>query len=92
MNVQLVSDPARTATVPIVGSRAAERSRTVFSPLGAEVTGSLPPSGGSHPVRGIYLDEGAYRTTPFRLERVDADRARITAVAAETVRSRAGRR
>jgi hypothetical protein len=87
INVQVVSDPARTATVPIVGSRKAERSRTVFSPLGAEVTGSLLPSAGSHPVRGIFLEEGAHRTTPFSLERVDVDRARITAHAgAETVR------
>jgi hypothetical protein len=87
INVQLVNDPARTATVPIVGSREAERSRTVFSPLGAEVTGSLLPGEGSRPIRGIYLDEGAHRTTPFRLERVDVDRARITAVAnAESVR------
>ncbi len=87
INVQLVSDPGRTATVPIVGSRAAERSRTVFSPLGAEVTGSLLPGEQSVPVRGIYLDEGATRSTPFRLDRVDVDRARVTAMtAAETVR------
>jgi hypothetical protein len=89
INVQLVRDPARTATVPIVGSRAAERSRTVFSPLGVEVTGSLLPSAGSQAVRGIYLEEGAQSTTPFRLERVDVDgaRARITAmVAAEALR------
>lgn len=87
INVQLVSDPARTATVPIVGSRAAERSRTVFSPLGAEVTGSLLPSEGSQPVRGIHLEEGAFRTSPFRLESVAVDRARLTAATAvETVR------
>lgn len=36
INAQLVSDPSRTATVPIVGSRKAERSRTVFSPLGGD--------------------------------------------------------
>ena len=87
INVQLVSDPARTATVPIVGSRAAERSRTLFSPLGAEVTGSLLPSEGSQPVRGIHLEEGAFRTSPFRLESVAVDRARLTAATAvETVR------
>ncbi len=87
IHVRLVSDPARTASVPIVGSRAAERSRTLFSPLGAEVTGSLLPSQGSQPVRGIHLEEGAFRTSPFRLESVAVDRARLTAVAAaETVR------
>ncbi len=82
IQVQLVSDPGRTATVPIVGSRAEERSQTVFSTLGAEVLGSLLPSPGSHPVRGIHLEEGATRTSPFRLERVDASRARLTPAAA----------
>ena len=87
IHVQLVSDAARTATVPLVGSRAAERSRTVLSPLGAEVTGSLQPSEGAHPVRGIFLEEGALRVTPFRLSRLDGGRARLTAIAAvETAR------
>lgn len=79
INVQLAADPSRTATIPIVGSRAAERSQTTFSMLGAEVKGALLPSEGSRPVRGIYLEEGAFRTTPFRLERIDATRARLTA-------------
>lgn len=78
IQAQLVADPARTATVPIVGSRLAERRSTVFSPLGAEITGSLLPSPGSIAVRGIHLEEGASRTSPFRLERVDARRARLT--------------
>jgi hypothetical protein len=82
VNAQLAADPSRTATAPIVGSRAAERSRTTLSTLGIEVTGSLLPSEGSRPVRGLHLEEGGMRTTPFRLERVDARRARITAVAA----------
>lgn len=87
INVQLVSDPSRTATVPIVGSRAEERSRTTLSTLGAEVTGSLLPSEGASPVRGLYLERGAVRSTPFRLDRVDARKARLTAVAAvETAR------
>jgi hypothetical protein len=80
INVQLVADPARTATVPIVGSRAAERSLTTFSTLGYEVKGSLLPGEGAVAVRGVFLQEGAIRTTPFRLERVDTTRARITAV------------
>ncbi|MFT3765546.1 MAG: hypothetical protein QM820_08535 [Minicystis sp.] len=79
INVQLAADAGRTATVPIVGSRAAERSQTTFSTLGYEITGALLPGEGATPVRGVYLREGALRTTPFRLERVDASRARIIA-------------
>ncbi|MEW6732026.1 MAG: hypothetical protein AB1489_11930 [Acidobacteriota bacterium] len=87
INVQLSADPARTATVPIVGSRATERSATIFSSLGAEVSGSLLPSVDSHPVRGIFLTEGAQCTTPFQLERVDTRKARLTATStAEAVR------
>jgi hypothetical protein len=82
INVQLVSDPSRTATVPIVGSRAAERSQTTLSTLGYEITGSLLPSEGSTEVRGVWLSEGAVRTAPFRLDRVDTRRARLTAATA----------
>jgi hypothetical protein len=80
LNVQLESDPSRTATVPLVGSRAAERSLTLFSSLGVEVNGSLLPGPGSRTVRGIALQQGAMCNTPFRLERVDATTARLTAV------------
>lgn len=79
IQVQMVADPGRTASVPIVGSRLEERSRTVFSTLGAEVTGALLPSPGATEVRGIYLEEGAMRSSPFRLDRVDAKRARLRA-------------
>jgi hypothetical protein len=79
INVQLEADPARTATVPLPGSRAAERSPTVFSPLGVQVTGSLLPTAGCRPVRGLYLEEGAVRNTPFHLERADAAVARLLA-------------
>jgi hypothetical protein len=87
ISVQLAADPGRTASVPIVGSRAAERSLTTFSALGDEVMGSLLPGEASQGVRGIFLERGARRTTPFALERVDTKRARITALAgAEAVR------
>jgi hypothetical protein len=79
VNVQVASDAAKTATVPIVGSRAAERSQTTFSTLGYEITGALLPGEGATPVRGLWLREGAVRATPFRLDRVDAARARLTA-------------
>src|SRR5262249_53983484 len=79
VNVQLESDPSRTATLPLAGSRAAERSLTLLSTLGAEVTGSLLPGEGSVPVRGLHLRKGAAGDAPFHLERVDASRARLTA-------------
>lgn len=79
VNVQLEADPSRTATVPLSGTRATERRATVFSTLGAEVSASMVPSPGARSVRGLFLEEGAERSTPFLLERVDVRRARITA-------------
>jgi hypothetical protein len=81
INVQLEADPSRTATIPLIGSRAAERSSTLFSTMGATVSGSLLPGEGARPVRRIYLSEGTRRDSPFRLERVDATRARLIATA-----------
>jgi hypothetical protein len=82
INAQLVMDPSRTATVPIVGSREEERSRTVLSALGEEVGASLLPGASSQPVRGLWLDRGPIRSTPFHLERVDTRKARLTAMTA----------
>jgi hypothetical protein len=79
INVQLEADAPYTATVPLVGSRAAERTPTVFSRLGAEVTATLLPGEGTREVRGLHLRESAARKTPFRLERVDAAVARLSA-------------
>ncbi len=81
INVQLVVDPSRTATVPIVGSRAAERSLTTFSTLGADIQGSLLPSEGSTAVRGIYLLEAGQRSAPFQLDRADTAKARLRVAA-----------
>jgi hypothetical protein len=77
--VQLASDASKTAAAPVIGSRAAEREPTVVSTLGAEVTAALLPGPGSSLVRGLYLDEGAIRSSPVRLERVDARTARLRA-------------
>ncbi|MFY0570516.1 hypothetical protein ACN28E_42735 [Archangium lansingense] len=77
INVQLLSDPSRTATVPIVGSREEERSRTVLSMLGEEIGASLLPGNSSRPVRGLWLEGGPMRSTPFHLERVEAKKARL---------------
>jgi hypothetical protein len=80
INVQMIGDPSRTATVPILGSRKAERSPTVFSRLGRVVLGSLLPGEESSPVRGLYLDEEGVETSPFHLERVDCEVAWVRAV------------
>ena len=77
VNVQMEGDASRTATVPIIGSRKAERSLTLFSRLGRVVAGSLLPGEDSRLVRGIYLSEEGVETTPFRLERVDQATARV---------------
>ncbi|MBI4851082.1 MAG: hypothetical protein HY819_04555 [Acidobacteria bacterium] len=79
INVQLVSDPSRTATIPIVGSRATERKQTPFSFLGTTVYGSLMPGENSQQVRGIFLEEATISNAPFRLERVDSAQARLIA-------------
>jgi len=79
INVQLVDDPSRTATVPIVGSRKAERSMTSFCTLGYEVDGSLLPADESREVRGIHLVEGAMRTSPITVDRVDTRRLKVEA-------------
>lgn len=77
VNVQMTGDPARTATVPLIGSRQSERSRTVFSRLGRVVVGALLPGEDSREVRGIYLDDEGLTTSPFQLERVDCTTARL---------------
>lgn len=85
--VQLASDPSRTASVPITGSRAAERSQTVFSPLGTEVRASLLPGPDTREVRSLHLGEGAVVTTPFRVEGVGTSKPRLVAGAgAEAVK------
>ncbi|MDZ4835886.1 MAG: hypothetical protein SGJ27_19075 [Candidatus Melainabacteria bacterium] len=76
--VQLEEHPSKTATVPLRGSREAERKETVFASLGTEVVGSLLPISVSAPVRGIYLKEGALKVSPISLDKVDDDRARFT--------------
>ncbi|MCA9668571.1 MAG: hypothetical protein KC503_23425 [Myxococcales bacterium] len=79
VNFVLGSDPSRTATLPIVGSRRAERSATRASNLGREIDLSLIPAAGAREVRGLYLSEGASRTAPLSLERIDSGVARLTA-------------
>ena len=85
LQLQLADEPGKTASLPIRGSREEERSRTVFSPLGTEVFGSLISEAGTREVRGIYLGGNEIRTTPISLEQVDTNSARLklnTAVSA----------
>ena len=77
IDIQLKDDPMKTASVPLTGSRISERTSTIFSSLGKEVTGSLLPGEDSKEVRGIFLDEGAAVTSPLVLESVTADKARF---------------
>ena len=80
LNLQLVSEPSKTATVALSGTRASERLATVFGRLGSEIEGTLLPKDSSETaVKGVYLREGATTNTPFALERVDSRKARITA-------------
>jgi len=75
--VQVPSEPSKTATVPLRGSRESERKTTLFSPLGTEVVGSLLPIGSSEAVRGIYFSEGAIKTSPISLAQVDSDQIHL---------------
>lgn len=79
LNLQLAADPSRTATVPLTGSRAREREKTLLSSLGRTVEASMLPSRNALEVRGLYLEEGAQRNTPLKLERVDTRRVRLVA-------------
>lgn len=79
LQLQLVKEPLKTATVPLRGTRKEERTQTLFSPLGTEVVGSLLEDRGAKEVRGIYLSGGATRTSPVRLEQVVSAKARIIA-------------
>jgi hypothetical protein len=80
LNVQMVSELSKTATIPISGSRASERTATLFGRLGTEIVGSLLPASSSETdVRGLYLREAGMTNSPFTLERVDSLKAKITA-------------
>ncbi len=77
LSVQLLSDSAKTASVPLTGSRTTERSLTVFCPLGTQTIGSMLPSATSREVRGLYLEDGSSLTSLVSLDRVDTDCARL---------------
>ena len=82
INVQLVEDPSRTATIPLIGSRISDRRLTTFSLLGHKITGSLMPGKDTYEVKGIHLKEGEVCQTPFNLQRVDLKFVKLTATQA----------
>lgn len=77
LNFQLLNEPTKTASLPIIGSRASERSQTLFNPLGTEIYGSLLPAEGAVELRGLYLTEGGLASTPLRLELDDNKKAKL---------------
>ena len=77
--LQSISDPAKTASLPLRGTRKEEREQTIFSRLGIEVFGSLIAEGNTEEVRGIHLGLGGMRSTPLSLEKVQAKVARLRA-------------
>lgn len=79
LNLQMMSELSRTATVPLSGTRASEREATIFSRLGKVIQGSLLPTPGSVEVRGLHLEEGGVSNSPFVLERVNDSRALLIA-------------
>lgn len=76
---QIPNESSKTASLPIIGSRASERSQTLFNSLGSEIFGSLLPSENSTEVRGLYLTEGGITSTPVRLEYDDDKNALLKA-------------
>ncbi|MCA9071402.1 MAG: hypothetical protein KDA84_20885, partial [Planctomycetaceae bacterium] len=80
LNLQMVGDAGRTATVPILGSKKQQREQTLFSRLGTVVGGSLLPGKETREARGLFLQEMGVETSPFRLEKVDSHTARLKAL------------
>jgi hypothetical protein len=70
IQVQLVEEPEKTASVPIVGSRRSERIPTVFSALGPKFVGSLLPSGDCEEARGLFFERQGSVGNLFEVEQV----------------------
>ncbi|MEW6277273.1 MAG: hypothetical protein AB1758_01535 [Candidatus Eremiobacterota bacterium] len=79
IHLQLVEDPARTATVPLPGSKLGDREPTCLSELGRRLTASLLPAEGSQAVRGLFLSQEGPEQGPLALERLPGGRVRLRA-------------
>jgi hypothetical protein len=64
---QVASDPSKTASAALIGTRQQERQETLFNPLGTEVVASLLPRANSQQIRGLHFSNGASRSTPLAL-------------------------
>jgi hypothetical protein len=82
LDIQSVDDPSKTATLPLVGTARSERSPTVLSRLGQELTASLLPAEGTVEVRGLHLKKGKNVDAPLHLERLSDRRVRLSATCA----------
>lgn len=70
IGVQVVSEPEKTATIPIIGSRRSERVPSLFSALGPRILGSLLPSGDCQEARGLYFRQDGSTEAPFEVHSV----------------------
>ena len=68
-----IDDAARVCEVVVPGSRKRERDATVVSELGAERLISLMPEPDALPLRGAYLSEGDFLSTPVVVDEVVAE-------------------
>src|SRR5437660_3696879 len=72
LRLTAADDAGRVAEVAVPGSRKADRETTVVSELGREVLLSLMPEAGALPIRGGWLSQGDYLSSPLIVEKVDA--------------------
>jgi hypothetical protein len=79
LEIQLVDDPSRTATVPIVGSRRSEREETPVAAMDRDLAASLIPSPGAREIRGMYVTEQGSRTALFKLGDLETTQIDLTA-------------
>lgn len=79
LDVQHGADTELTATVPLSGTRKAEREEVVLSSLGSMWKASLLPSTGTREIRGLHLREVGLQGSPFQLTRAGSHRFQVRA-------------
>ena len=81
LRLSSVEDAGRIAEVAIPGSKKRERETTLVSELGREMLLSLMPEADALPMRGAFLTEGDFLSTPVTVEKLDAAQGVIRAQA-----------
>lgn len=81
LRLSSVEDAGRIAEVAIPGSKKSERETTLVSELGREMLLSLMPEADALPMRGAFLTEGDFLSTPVTVEKLDAAQGVIRAQA-----------